>query len=307
MPSYDRLLPSKFSRDYYSRATRIAAMSPLPEFAARVWPGTSAMQWAGFMCNGGPDADTCSVQGQAFHEIGYFGTTAGACSIAYAPNGDRSQPNDWLRFYRDPRVIELLGREACFTRGCWKDSAGGFADQCAVGLVSMLDGLESMTRFMGDAAPTSTGSTWALATSFAAWSAGETGSSRNFGPYYQIVASYPESVRWDALRYAMADDYYRGRVPVGRANSHTNPAYTAIRTQHKFACAIPGYQDDANDIVLAMAAAGVNPSSAGAPEPLPPTLPTPTALKVAAVSLVIAASAALAYRAYRKGLPPTTF
>jgi hypothetical protein len=306
MPSYDRLLPSKFSRDYYAKAMRISAMPPLAEFVSRVWPGTTAMQWAGFMCNGGPDADTASLPGQQFHEIGYFGTTAGPSSVPYAPNTDRSQPNDWLRFYNDPRVVELLGREACFSRGCWKNSEGGFPDQCAVGLVSMLDSLESMSRRMGDAAPAGTGSTWALATSFAAWSAGEGGESRNFGPYWPSLAGYAESVRWDALRYLMADDYYRGRASVGRANSHTNPAYTAIRTQHKFACAIQDYQDDSNDVILSMAAAGIDPRSAGVSEPMPPPSPPSSggAITAVAVTMLAASALVLAYRAYRRSMIP---
>lgn len=304
MSSYESLLPSKFSRDYYARAVRIAAMPPLSEFIEVVWPGTDSMDWAGFMCNGGPDADTSSVPGQAFHEIGYFGTTAGPSSIPYAPNRDRSQPNDWLAFYDDPRVVELLGRPACFASGCWKVSEGGFPDQCAVGLVSMLASLNSMQRRMGDAAPSGTGSSWALATAFAAWSAGEGGSSRNFGPYYPALAAYPESIRWDALRYLMADDYWMGRVQIGRARSHTNPAYTAIRTQHKFACAIPDYIDDANDIILSMAAAGVDPQSAGAPAPVAPQAPGSTIAKVVTIALtsaIIVGLGATALRASRWG------
>lgn len=295
--SYEIVLPSKFSRDYYQRAVRISQMHPLADFLARTWPGAPVMPFAGFMCNGGPDADTASIPGQRFHEIGYFGTTAGPSTVPYAPNSDTSQPNSWFRYRDDPRVRELLGRSACFTRDCWKASNGGFPDQCAIGLVSQLDDLHEMSRSMGSAAPRSLSSEWAMAVSFAAWSAGVGGATRNFSGYYQDLASYSEPIRWDALRYLMADDYYQRRLAVGRPRSHTNPAWTVIRTQHKFACATQDYRDDANDIILAMVSVGMDPQSAGAP---PPSMPTTSIIPtVIGVGVIAASLAAVAYYARR--------
>lgn len=306
--SYQSVLPSKFSRDYYARAVRLSQLEPLGDFLAREWPGVSTMTMAGFMCNGAPDGDTCSVNGQPFHEIGYFGTTAGPCSIPYAPNDSREQGNDWLKYRTDPRVVGLLGRPACSSRDCWKVSRGGLADQCAIGIVSLFDNIAEMGRSAGRAAPADRSSSWAVALSFAAWSAGVAGATRNFGPYYPQLVSVPESIRWDGLRYLMADAYYSGRVALGRARSHTNPAHTVIRTQHKFACAIESYEDDANDVILAMASMGIDPASSGAAPPVPPVSPSASPLLWVAGALAVASLSVLGYRAYRRGwTPPLVF
>lgn len=261
--SFDRALPSRYSRGKYQRCVQISRMPPLADYVARTWPGTTALQWAGFMSNGSGNEDTCVVRGQQFHEIGYFGITAGPCTTPYAPNTEPRPENNWLDYYQDPRVKALLGRDACMTRDCWKESNGGFSDQCAVGLVSMLAKQGQFARRVPEnIKPQQLASQWSLACTFACWSAGVEGIVRHVRPFADRLAAIPEADRWNGFRRLVAEGIANGSVPVGTRKSHrTNPAYTILRTQQKIAAATEGYRDDVYDIILAKAAYGVSPSA----------------------------------------------
>ena len=266
----------------------ISQKPPLADFVQRTWPGTTALQWAGFMSNGSGNEDTCSVPNQKFHEIGYFGTTAGPCTIDYAPNTSRERENNWVEFYNDSLVKSLLGRDACMTRDCWKESNGGFADQCAVGLVSMLAKQRAFVRQVpAGVKPQQLASKWSLACTFAVWSAGLGGLLKHLRPLYDRLGAIPEADRWDGFRKMLAEGIANGSVPVGPRKSHANnPAYTVLRTQQKLAAATQNYRDDVYDIIITKAAYGVAPSeeyraalrSGGALVPVvtpPPPAPPP--------------------------------
>lgn len=255
-------LPVTYSRNKFARCQAIAAKPPLADFVARTWPGVPPLAWAGFMSNGSGNEDTAvSASPAPFHEIGYFGTTAGPSSVEECPNRDTSKENDWFHFYNNAKVRELLGRDACMAPGCWKESNGGFADQCAVGLVSMLAKYNTIHNSMPvGVRPESPSNIWGLALTFAGWSAGIGGTLGHLRPFYDRLAAYPEDQRWDAWGRLLAQDLLSGATPIGAKKSHRNPAYTRTRTQQKIAAATQGYEDTEVDHIITMAAFGHAPT-----------------------------------------------
>ena len=255
-------LPVNYSRNKYASCLRLSQRSPLPDFVHRTWPGTTALQWAGFMSNGSGNEDTANSPSPApFHEIGYFGTTAGPSSNHTCPNNDTGRENDWYHFYNNPQVVALLCRPAYMANGCWRDSAGGFPDQCAVGLVSMFSKYNYIHNSMpAGVRPESPDNIWALALTFMSWSAGPGGTLSHMRPFYDRLRAFPEDQRWDALRRMMAEDLISGRMPIGISRSHSNPAYSVLRTQQKIAAATQNYQDNDIDHAITMAAFGYLPT-----------------------------------------------
>lgn len=256
-------LPATYSARKYQRCVSIAAKPPLAQFVAQTWPGTTALQWAGFMSNGSGNEDTATSADPAdFHEIGFFGTTAGPSSLDVCPNTDTSEENDWFHFFNNPKVRELLGRDGCMNNGCWKESNGGFPDQCAIGLVSMLAKYQTIHNSLpAGLRPESPSSTWAMALTFAGWSAGVGTITRRIREMGSRLNA-PEDQRWDQYRTLMAQDILSGAQSISE-RKHRNPAYTVMRTQQKIAAATQNYPQNDIDVVITMAAFGENPAPLG--------------------------------------------
>jgi len=292
--------------------TAIRAASPT------VFPWVPPNVFLGFASNGSPNGDTAEVAGHAaFHELGLFGVEGGPWDLP-APNDNTSVDNAWWRYHDDPTVRSLLGRSATMVPGAWKMSAGGLDDQVAVGLVALRGHAAGVASGLAPELRWATGpdgfpvewSPWAIALTFGGWSAGGARMAAHVNPYRALLASVPEADRWTTWYLALARDAMAGRLASAAPQSHSNPAYTAVRTAQKIRAgydlhlaeggssgvwwppvdAATAWADD----VLARAAAGVSLEGL-APEP-PKADGLPTAAKAAIASVVGALAVGLAVR-----------
>jgi hypothetical protein len=214
----------------YGAALRAAA----PVF----FPGVPAAALAG-LSHGARHTDntTSGSATQRFHEVGLRQTPAGPRE-GPAPNPDSSAPdNAWGRHARTAAVRALLGRDAVMAPDAWRQA---LADQAVVGLAAEAEGFQQAVALLdprirpprlpdGRYDPSSP---FAVALSFAAFSAGESGAARVFNRWADALAGVPVARRWDALVELAAADFAAGRN-IGTGASHANPAYTLLRTLQK--------------------------------------------------------------------------
>jgi len=198
----------------------------LRRIAQRVWPAFAPWVWLGFCANGSQREDTAST-GNAFHEIGWFGTEAGLAG-GPAPNPDpAAQWNTWGRVHAAPAVVAALGRPATMVPDAWKDAVD---DQVAVGVQGVRDHYAEAVGAIGAALRPTEGTPWSAAVAFASWSAGAGQLAAHLHPIASQLATVPEVSRVDAWARATITHPRPG-------HKHANPAWTVLRTLQKLAAA----------------------------------------------------------------------
>jgi hypothetical protein len=178
------------------------------------WPGVPVAAFMGFIANSGSWDERTSID-----ERGLFGT----------------EGPKWDSMRARPEVTSLLGRTAVGDPD-WMGSRGGVYDQVALGLVDLHDHLNEVSaKLDASIRPASTRSQWAVMLAFMGWSAGSNGAANHIRPYTTELAAVPEASRWGAFSWFLARDYASGSRTPGTAGSHSNPAYSAVRTFQKLA------------------------------------------------------------------------
>jgi len=255
--AYPDNLPSHYASDKLSAPAGIKSWwrgdigRLTREYGARTFPGAPAEALMGFESNsGGPRENTTgwltgseeeraaaatagrrplSGSFNGFHELGLFGVEGGVAS-GPAPGQVAGPHNNWLPLATSGDVRNLLGRNAVTAPGSWV----AVQDQIAIGLVNLRKaGREVMNGLPANIRARSEGSLWFVALAFMGWSAGVAGTRSHIIRYASALAGVPEASRWGAWRYWLAKDFVAGRIASRPANSHENPAYSAVRTQQK--------------------------------------------------------------------------
>jgi len=236
---YPSTLPSRYESSKLSETTRRwngDLGRRVREWSPQVLPGVPPEAIMGFASNGSANGDPGLTPAHAdFHEIGYFGIEGGPYNIP-APNRNTSQPNSWYRLHNDPRVRQMLGRDATMVpwpvrnEGTSQASADiPIDDQIAIGLANVADDIRRMRGSVpAEVRPSSESSLWAVALGFMGWSAGTGASSGHIRRYAAQLAGVPESERWPTLLRLVAADR-----SLPRTSRHNNPAWTVLRTQQK--------------------------------------------------------------------------
>lgn len=235
--------PSAWAHDKLSTA-RTRNLGPvgvaLHRMAPQVMPRVPIGAWLGFIANSsGPSEDTAESASPApFHELGYFGTPAGPIS-GPAPNPNPAAPdNAWGHLANSDLVKQLLGGHgATMEAGAWRRQSGGrvsddaINEQVAVGLADLKQNYASMRALLpanlqpdGVSVPVDV---YGTALMFGAWSAGASRMASHVRKYAAAVGAQRGKARWGALLQAAIND------PANHGSSHTDPAYSLLRSWQK--------------------------------------------------------------------------
>lgn len=292
---YPTNLPDPYALEHVAKAVGWDDDARIGPYLRAYWPqvfqGIGVEAAYGFSVNGGPNENTAESEGHAsMSEVGMLGVTDGPWQLV-TPNCDRSASNDWCLNHAAPEVVAMLGRAACMEANCWRLSvAGTVADQVAVGIVSLAkNGLSLMRRLPPEVWPSTTG-LWFMALASMGWSAGSAGAEAHLRPYLAQLAAAPEEGRFALWQRLIALAGY-DRSLGGSADSHSNPAYTLVRTAQKlrtalflgdrwaarggspalWACSIEPDADAQRwvDAAVALRASGLSPRTRGLPAPDP--------------------------------------
>jgi hypothetical protein len=197
----------------------LRAMAPV------VFPDAPAAVFVGFCLNAGQTENTTEVvPKQAFHEMGWWGTEGGMRDKP-APNPNAAAKyNSWGKLHADSLVVSLLGRKATMRHNAWKQA---IEDQHAIGLVNVR---RHALNALGPLWEPPLGSLWEVAAGFAAWSAGSSRMGARFERHRAALAAVPEGERWAAYCALVAQE------KPGASGSHSNAAYSVLRTLQKLEC-----------------------------------------------------------------------
>lgn len=244
--------PADYAREYRN-AMRSRWTAPLGDAVRRmtpvVWPGAPPEAFLGFTTDAGTVnpaiVDTALPPvNNSFHEIGYFQTEAGP-RAGPAPNPNPTAPdNTWGRIASDPLVLAALGRPLPMAPGAWQTDVPA---QTAAGLVALRRHAEGVNRLLDPSIQARDwGSKWAVALGFMGFSAGDGGAARHANRFKAQLAAVPEGQRWDALVQTIANQAAAGTT-FSPGGSHSNPAYTVMRTEQKLATGGLAATDDGGD------------------------------------------------------------
>lgn len=242
-----RINPYTWARDKQSMLARwnagvvgdtIRRLSPM------IWPGVPYEAFLGFAANGSIRGETSSDTAlpppygvnNSFHELGLFGTEGGnridstmgtfpgiPVPVPLAPAPTMSN-NSWRSLASSARVVNALGRPASLELNGWL----AVPDQVAVGLANLKSHLAStISSGLSGAGPVDQNSLWALALAFGGWSAGSGRMAQHVRRYASQIQGVSDDAKWGAFLNAVAND------PNTSGQSHSNPAYTAMRTWQK--------------------------------------------------------------------------
>lgn len=234
--SIPRSLASTYVNEY---ATRVAqrAGGEFGRLARSYWPrvipGGLWPAALGFSAGAGTNENTGTSPDHAdFAEVGAYGVPAGPWNLTPA-NSNTSELNTWYALHNDPRVRDMLGRDACMTANCWREDRGGLADQSAIGIVQLADHRTAMHRAL-DAriVPRIPGGPWDIAVMFWGWSAGVRGASTHINRYANALAEFNERERMLGFGALLGFLYANGHR-FGTPLTHDNTAYGWNRTWQK--------------------------------------------------------------------------
>lgn len=198
------------------------------------WPGVPETVFLGFTAfsTSSKENTTEAVEGQRFHEIGYFQIEAGLRDKP-APDPDESgEYNNWGKLHDDSLVVQLLGgRKATMTADGWKKA---IPDQTAVGLVNLRKKLNSgIARMIPGLAPQDMSSTWAVLLSFTMFSRGVGQTMKCLAPYDEKLAKIPEAERWAAWENMLAADIVKDVDSIGNKDGKGGAPWADMRTRQK--------------------------------------------------------------------------
>jgi hypothetical protein len=229
--------PSAYGADY--RATMVGRWNgtlgaEVRRQGAIVWPGVPPEVFMGFSAGSGQRDNTAITANNNFAELGFFGTEGGAKTsppnAGPYPSPTPGPNNSWQRWANDALTVRALGRPAPMDNNAWQ---ADIAAQVAIGLVNLrkrLDEVNALLPAAARAAVPPASSLYAVALSFAAWSAGIGGVARQLGAYGAELAAAPEGERLGAWVRAVLAGVRNNTV---RGSGHANPAYTLTRTLQK--------------------------------------------------------------------------
>lgn len=248
-------------RTKMERFARGAVLAEVRRIGPRLAPGVPLAAWLGVFANGDPDENTTGwIKGDAaeraeaararrtpirlggqvydpsnrelwsnkgFHELGLAGVEGGpATGLCPAPG------SAWVEGATHADVRAALGRAAVTAPGAWK---GAIADQVALGIynnrrhaMNCNSRLPEAIRFAVQDGRPRAWTQWTFALSAMAWSAGAAGAANHIRPYAADLGRVPEAERFSAWLRLLAE-----RGTPGRAGSHGNAFYSALRTWQK--------------------------------------------------------------------------
>ena len=256
--------PEQWARSKRTKMERYARGTVLTELrrvAPALAPGVPVCAWLGVFANGDPNENTTGwIKGDAteraeaatarrtpirlgsqvydpnntslwsnngFHELGVAGVEGGpATGLCPAPG------SSWVTGATHADVRAALGRAAVTAPGAWK---GAVPDQVALGIfnnrrhaMNCNANLPEEVRFAVENGRPRAWTQWVFAVSTMAWSAGAGGAARHLRPYAADLARVPETERFSAWSRMLV-----ARGVAGRAGSHSNAFYSALRTWQK--------------------------------------------------------------------------
>lgn len=256
--------PEQWARGKRAKMERYArgqVLTDLRRLAPALAPGVPACAWLGVFANGDPHENTTGwIKGDAperaeaarerrtpirlgsqvydpadrsqwsnrgFHELGVAGVEGGpATGLCPAPG------SSWVTGATHADVRAALGRAAVTAPGAWK---GAITDQIALGIfnnrrhaLNCNANLPAELRFAVENGRPRVWSQWVFALSAMAWSAGAGGAAGHLRPYAAELARVPEPERFSAWSRMLVE-----RGTPGRAGSHGNAFYSALRTWQK--------------------------------------------------------------------------
>lgn len=165
----------------------------------------------------------------SFHELGPFGVEGGS-RAGPVPNSEGN--NWWIRLADHADVRAVLGSNAPTAPGRWYNHPS----QWVVGIKNQAERFATLQRQLGDLGPRVPSTTWAIALSAWAWSAGVAGAVSHISrirDLYPQLTSVPEERRWTALLRFLADAYVQRRITNTPRSNYHNIYFAALRTQQK--------------------------------------------------------------------------
>lgn len=234
--TWDRALPLKYAESKQSsldKRWKVELGDSLRAMVSQVWPGVPETVFLGFTAfsTSSKENTTEAVEGQKFHEIGYFQTEAGLRDKPAPDQDEGGEYNNWGRLHDDPLVVQLLGRKATMTPDGWKNA---IPDQVAVGLVNLRKKLDGgMRRLPETLRPKDFSSTWAVLLAFTMFSRGASQTMKCLAPYLEKLHFVSEDERWDAWESMLATDIRRGAASIGDKSGKAGAPWAIMRTRQK--------------------------------------------------------------------------